>query len=143
MRLFLALSERNQNIQDNPEYKSILPFKIILKIFAVNMLVCQFWSTRKVHHKHYVYNLYIKFIQDVYTNNCMQHGSLISTFFILFVVHVLANHCKQLRLENCNLTTGGTIKSKDYWIIYCIKMPVIKLNKSKSPCIYGKNTIFV
>ena len=105
--------------------------------------VCQFWSTRKVHHKYYVYNLYIKFIQHVYTNNCMLRGSLISTFFILFIVHVLVDHCKQLRFENCNLTTGVTIKSKDYWIIYSIKMPVIKLNKSKSPCIYRKNTKFV
>ena len=37
-RLFLAPSERNQNIQDNPEYNSVLPFRIVLKIFAVNML---------------------------------------------------------------------------------------------------------
>ena len=35
---FLSPSERNQNIQDNPEYNSVLPFRIILKIFAVNML---------------------------------------------------------------------------------------------------------
>ena len=27
-----------QNFQDNPEYNSVLPFRIILKIFAVNML---------------------------------------------------------------------------------------------------------
>ena len=33
-------SERYQNIQDNPEYNSVLPFRIILKIFTVNML-CQ------------------------------------------------------------------------------------------------------
>ena len=31
-------SERYQNIQDNPEYNSVLPFRIILKIFAVNIL---------------------------------------------------------------------------------------------------------
>ena len=36
-RLFLAPSERNQNIQDNHEYNSALPFRIVLKIFAVNM----------------------------------------------------------------------------------------------------------
>ena len=42
-RLFLGPSERNQNIQDNPEYNSVLPFRIILKIFAVNML-CLFRS---------------------------------------------------------------------------------------------------
>ena len=34
----LSPSERYQNIQDNPEYNSVLPFRIILKIFAVNML---------------------------------------------------------------------------------------------------------
>ena len=34
----LSPSERNQNIQDNPEYNSVLAFRIILKMFAVNML---------------------------------------------------------------------------------------------------------
>ena len=33
-----TLPERYQNIQENPEYNSVLPFRIILKIFAVNML---------------------------------------------------------------------------------------------------------
>ena len=41
----------------------------------------QFWSTKSVHHKHYVYNLYTKFMQHVYTNNCIKNRSLISTFF--------------------------------------------------------------
>ena len=68
----------------------------------------QFWSTSNVDHKHYVYNLYTKFIQNVSTNNCMQNGSLISTYFDPFVVHFLVNHCKQLRLETCWLITGGT-----------------------------------
>ena len=35
----LSPSEHYQNIQDNPEYNSVLPFRIILKIFAVNMLI--------------------------------------------------------------------------------------------------------
>ena len=35
----LSPSERHHNIQDNPEYNSVLPFRIILKIFAVNMLI--------------------------------------------------------------------------------------------------------
>ena len=38
-RLFLAPSESNQNIQDNPGYNSVLPLRIILKTFALNMLV--------------------------------------------------------------------------------------------------------
>ena len=28
-----------------------------------------FWSTKSVHHKNYVYNLYTKFMQNVYKNN--------------------------------------------------------------------------
>ena len=40
----LSTSERYQNIQDNPEYNSVLPFKIILKNFAVNMLKCKVFS---------------------------------------------------------------------------------------------------
>ena len=35
----LSPSERNQNIQDNPQYNSVLSFRIILKIFTVNMLL--------------------------------------------------------------------------------------------------------
>ena len=40
-------SERNQNIQNNLEYKSVLPFRIILKVFAVNMLLLHTEQTRK------------------------------------------------------------------------------------------------
>ena len=35
----LSPSERYQNIQDNPEYNIVLPFRIILKIFTVNVLM--------------------------------------------------------------------------------------------------------
>ena len=42
LRLFFEAifspSERYQDIQDNPEYNSVLPSRIIMKIFAVNML---------------------------------------------------------------------------------------------------------
>ena len=48
----------------------------ILYTFCIH----QFWATKSVPHKHYVYNLYTKFIQNVYTNNCMQNGSLISAY---------------------------------------------------------------
>ena len=34
----LSPSERSQNIQDNPDYNSVLPFRIILKIFTVNIV---------------------------------------------------------------------------------------------------------
>ena len=36
--VILSPLECYQNIQDNREYNSVLPFRIILKIFAVNML---------------------------------------------------------------------------------------------------------
>ena len=49
----------------------------ILYIFCIH----QSRSTKSVHHKNYVYKLYTKFIQNVYTNNCMQNGSHISTYF--------------------------------------------------------------
>ena len=58
-------------------------YRNILCTFCIH----QFWSTKSVHHRHYVYNLYTKFIQNVYTNNCKQNGSLISTYFDLSVVH--------------------------------------------------------
>ena len=35
----LCPSERYQTIQDNPEYNSVLPFRIIPNIIAVNMLI--------------------------------------------------------------------------------------------------------
>ena len=53
---------------------------------------------KSVHHKNYVYNLYTKFIQNLYTNNCRQHGSHISTYFDPFVVHALPNNYTQLRI---------------------------------------------
>ena len=34
----LSPSERYQNIQDDPQHNNVLPFRIILKVFAVNML---------------------------------------------------------------------------------------------------------
>ena len=37
-KAILSPSERYQNIQNNPEYNSVLPFRIILKNFVVNML---------------------------------------------------------------------------------------------------------
>ena len=77
----------------------------MLYIFCIH----QFLSTKSIHNKHYVYNFYTKFIQNVYTNNCMQNGwILISTSIDPFVVQFLVNHCKQLRLETCWLITGST-----------------------------------
>ena len=44
-------------------------YRNILYTFCIH----QFWCTKSVHH---VYNLYTKFIQNVYTNNCMQNQAL-------------------------------------------------------------------
>ena len=38
--------------------------------------------------KTYIHNLYITSMQNLYTNNCQENGSLISTYFDLFVVVV-------------------------------------------------------
>ena len=57
-----------------------------------------------------IYTTYIQNSYKMYINNCIQNGSLISTYFDLFVVHFLVNHCKQLRLETCWLIIGGIYK---------------------------------
>ena len=36
--IFEAILSPSERYQNNPEYNSVLPFRIILKIFAVNML---------------------------------------------------------------------------------------------------------
>ena len=69
----------------------------------------QFCSTKSVHHKNYIYNLYTKLIQNVYTNNCMQNGSHISRYFDTFVVYSLGNNWSQLRLETYWLSTSGVL----------------------------------
>ena len=45
-----SLLERHENIQDNPEYNSILSFRIKLKIFAVNMLGNKATRPSSVNH---------------------------------------------------------------------------------------------
>ena len=49
-------------------------FAYILYIFCIH----QFWSTKSVYHKNHAYILFTKFIQNVYTNNCVRNGSHIS-----------------------------------------------------------------
>lgn len=44
----------------------------------------------------------------IYTNNCMQTGSLISIYFDLLLVQFLVNNCKQSKLETCWLITECT-----------------------------------
>ena len=100
-------------------------FVYILYTFYIH----DFWSTKSVNHKNYVYNIYARFIEDVYTNNCMQNGSHNSTHFDACFVHFLVNHCTQLRLETCWLSTWRLVSNQ--WInrSYCIKLPIIKLNQ--------------
>ena len=60
-----------------------------MQTFCLHFVYINSGSTKSVHHKNCVYNLYTKFIQNVYTNNCMQNRSHISTYFEPFVVHFL------------------------------------------------------
>ena len=60
-------------------YKSLSKCGIYFVYDLYTFCTHQFWSTKSVDHKKYVYNLYLKLIQNVYTNNCMQNGSHIST----------------------------------------------------------------
>ena len=62
-------------------------YKHFLYILYTSILIYK----KCLHHKNYVYNLYTKFRENVYTNNCMQNGFHISTYFDLFVVHFLAS----------------------------------------------------
>ena len=89
-------------------YVGYILYTNILDTFCIHQL----WSIKSVHRKYYVDNLYTKFIQNVYTNNCMENESLISTYFDPVIVHFLVNHFKQLRLETCWLIMGGTYQIK-------------------------------
>ena len=82
----------------------------ILYTFCIH----QFWCSKSVPRKHYVYNLYTNFTQNAYTNNCMENGSLISTYFDPFVVHFL-------RLETCRLSAANmgrsTVSTSNLWTL--------------------------
>ena len=62
--------------------------------FCIHTFCIQFLqinsAPQKLYIKNFACNLYAKFIQNVYTNNCMQR-SHISTYFDPFVVHFLAS----------------------------------------------------
>ena len=82
-------------------YKNLLKYEIhfVCKHF-VYILYTSVLIYRKCTSQTCI-QLVTKFIQNVYTNNCMQNGSLISIYFDPFVVLFLVNHCKQLTLETC------------------------------------------
>ena len=89
-------------------YKSLLKCGIYFHTYILyTFCIHQFWSTIFTILNPQLYNFYKTFTQNIYTNNCMLNGSLISTYFDPFVVHFLVNHCKQLRLETCWLIMGG------------------------------------
>ena len=73
---------------------------------------------------------------------CRMDLLLISTYFVPFVVHFLVNsqlifaNNEDLKLADQSLEVP--IKLMDYWIIHWIKLPVIKLRKSKSPYVSRK-----
>ena len=76
--------------------KCIQKFVKIWDIFCIQTFCIHFATSILIYKKcRYIinimhsYNLYTKFIQNVYTNNYMQNGSLISTYLDPFVVHFL------------------------------------------------------
>ena len=85
-------------------YKSLSKCEIHF-VYTLNTFFIYHKKCKSLHHKNCVYNLYAKFIQNVHTNNCMQNGSCISTYFGPFVVHFLVNHYTQLRHEAFWLST--------------------------------------
>ena len=58
-----------------PNKKTMLA-KFVCKMYTKILSICAI---------HFGYNLYTKFIQNVYKNKCMQNEFLISTYFDLFV----------------------------------------------------------
>ena len=93
--------------------KCIQKFVEIWDTFCIQTFCIHFVYINSDLQKVYIMNIiYIQFVYKIHTechtNNCMQNGSFISTYFDLFVVHFLVNPCKQLRLETCWLITGGT-----------------------------------
>ena len=85
-------------------YKSLLKCEIhFVYILYTSVLI----YLKRTSLTLFIYTTYIQNSYKMYINNCIQNGSLISTYFDLFVVHFLVNHCKQLRLETCWLIIGG------------------------------------
>ena len=73
-------------------------------------IVCINSDLQKVYikesmHTNYKINMYTKFIQNVYTNNCMQNGSHISKYFDSFNVLFLVYIAYKLRLGTCWLSS--------------------------------------
>lgn len=96
-------------------FKSILTYK---KMFIIRTM-----------HTIFAQNSY-----KMYTTNFMQNVSHILTDFDMFDVHFLA-YCTQFKTETFWLSQ---INELNY-----IKLLVINWNKSKSPCVSGKNAKFL
>ena len=59
---------------------------------------------QKVYIIKTMYTICIQNSYKTYTNNCMQNGFHVSTYFEPNVVHFLGNHCVQFKLETCWLS---------------------------------------
>ena len=92
---------------------------------------------KSVHYTSYVYNLYTKFIQNVYTNNCMQNGSLISKYFDQYFLctSYLVNHWT-LPEKQTN-RRGGQVEEIHFWcpleffIFFTLTLPLEIPDKTK------------
>ena len=86
-----------------------------IQTFSIHFVYISF-DVQKVYIINIIYNLCKKFTLNIYANNCIQNGSLISTYFDPFVLHFLDNHCIQIRLETCWLITGVTYQINGLYI---------------------------
>ena len=59
------------------------------------------------------------------------------------VLHFIVNHSIQLGLATCWLSTWKQISNQLINGLYYNKLSVIKFNKCKSPCVWGKNAKLV
>ena len=74
-------------------------------ILYTSILIYKKCTSRNLCIQNYEINMYTKFIQNVYTNNCIQNGSHISTYFDSFNVLFLVNIAYKLRLGTCWLSS--------------------------------------
>ena len=104
--------------------KCIQKFVKMWDTFCVyTFCIHQSWSTKRAHHKNYVYNLYTTLMQNLSANNCMEKESHVSTYFDRLLCNSwIVNQCTQLRFENCWLSTGGKyqINGIMYYILHYI-----------------------
>ena len=98
-----------------PHFDKLL-YTNILYTFCIH----QFWSTKSVHHKHYIYNLYTKFIQNTKLKGLWTAKIFIQNVYkILIYIPVQKLYIIRIRIKfvyktctKCKKAWGGT--ERDY-----------------------------